>query len=152
MTMIRLRATGPRTGFDSLLADLHGMEGVERAEELRPLVGDPPHQSAPQTGSRDLKGQIFNDTNSNGRLDPGETPLAGRFVFLDYNNNGTRDPGEAVTATTRAGWYVFKGLTAGSFRVRHVIGRFEQVESTSQEWRIARLPTNAIFNFGLRIL
>ena len=34
MTMIRLRATGPRTGFDALLADLHGMEGVERAEEL----------------------------------------------------------------------------------------------------------------------
>ena len=30
MTMIRLRATGPRTGFDALLADLHGMEGWYR--------------------------------------------------------------------------------------------------------------------------
>ena len=28
MTMIRLRATGPRTGFDALLADLHGVAPV----------------------------------------------------------------------------------------------------------------------------
>lgn len=122
---------------------------------VRSLVGDPPHQQPRQplqSEFGDLKGQLFNDVNGNGKQDPGEAPLAGRFVFLDYNNNGLRDPGEAVTATTRAGWYLFKNLAAGSYRVRHFIGRFEQVESTTQDWRIARLPSNAIFNFGLRIL
>ena len=51
MTMIRLRATGPRTGFDALLADLHGMEGVERAEELADLL---PHLAAADSSSAGL--------------------------------------------------------------------------------------------------
>lgn len=120
---------------------------------VRSLVGDPPHQQLQPTNGQDrnLKGVIFNDRNGNGKQDPGEEGLAGRFVFLDYNNNGKRDPGEAVTVTSKAGWYIFKNLAAGSYRVRHFVGQYEQVESTSQEWRIARLPTNAIFNFGIRI-
>ena len=55
MTMIRLRATGPRTGFDALLADLHGMEGVERAEELADLM---PHMDDEDSSSAGLSDDI----------------------------------------------------------------------------------------------
>lgn len=51
MTMIRLRATGTRTGFDALVADLHGLEGVERAEELVDLM---PHMDDDDSSSAGL--------------------------------------------------------------------------------------------------
>jgi hypothetical protein len=51
MTMIRLRATGTRTGFDALVADLHGLDGVERAEELVDLM---PHMDDDDSSSAGL--------------------------------------------------------------------------------------------------
>lgn len=51
MTMIRLRATGTRTGFDALVADLHGLDGVERAEELLDLM---PHMDDDDSSSAGL--------------------------------------------------------------------------------------------------
>ena len=51
MTTIRLRATGPRTGFDALLAALHGVEGVERVEELADLM---PHMDDDDSSSAGL--------------------------------------------------------------------------------------------------
>ena len=56
MTMIRLRATGPRTGFDALLADLHGMEGVERAEELADLMPHMDDEDSSSAGLMDDRG------------------------------------------------------------------------------------------------
>ena len=56
MTMIRLRATGPRTGFDALLADLHGMEGVERAEELADLMPPMDDEDSSSAGLMDDRG------------------------------------------------------------------------------------------------
>ena len=56
MTMIRLRATGPRTGFDALLADLHGMEGVERAEELADLMPHMDDEDSRSAGLMDDRG------------------------------------------------------------------------------------------------
>ena len=56
MTMIRLRATGPRTGFDALLADLHGREGVERAEDLADLMPHMDDEDSSSAGLMDDRG------------------------------------------------------------------------------------------------
>lgn len=51
MTTIRLRATGPRTGFDALLTALHGVDGVHSAEELADLM---PHMDDEDSSSAGL--------------------------------------------------------------------------------------------------
>lgn len=55
MTMIRLRATGPRTAFDALLAALHGVDGVERVEELADLM---PHMDDDDSSSAGLSDDV----------------------------------------------------------------------------------------------
>lgn len=56
MTMIRMRATGPRTGFDALLAALHGVDGVERVEELADLMPHMDDDSSSAGLSDDMPG------------------------------------------------------------------------------------------------
>ncbi|CAN7287618.1 hypothetical protein LJR168_001426 [Pseudoxanthomonas sp. LjRoot168] len=58
MTIIRLRATGPRTGFDALLAALHGVDGVERVEELADLM---PHMDDDDSSSAGLSDDMPGD-------------------------------------------------------------------------------------------
>ncbi|WP_334177936.1 hypothetical protein [Pseudoxanthomonas sp.] len=55
MTMIRLRATGPGTGFDALMAALEGVDGVERVEELADLM---PHMDDDDSSSAGLPDDI----------------------------------------------------------------------------------------------
>jgi len=55
MTTIRLRATGPATGFDALMAALEGVEGVERLEELADLM---PHMDDDDSSSAGLPDDI----------------------------------------------------------------------------------------------
>jgi hypothetical protein len=55
MTTIRLRATGPATGFDALMAALEGVDGVERVEELADLM---PHMDDDDSSSAGLSDDI----------------------------------------------------------------------------------------------
>ena len=55
MTTIRLRATGPRSGFDALMAALEGVDGVERSEELADLM---PHMDDDDSSSAGLPDDI----------------------------------------------------------------------------------------------
>ena len=56
MTMIRLRATGTRTGFDALVAALHGVDGVERVEELADLMPHMDDEDSSSAGLTDDRG------------------------------------------------------------------------------------------------
>lgn len=83
-------------------------------------------------GTGGLSGRIFNDTNGNGRLDSGETGLAGVTVFVDLNDNGVRDTSPVMepqfvttadnggTPEDEAGAYSFTGLPARDYPVRIV--------------------------------
>jgi hypothetical protein len=51
MATIRLRATGPRAGFDALVTALHGVDGVHSAEELADLM---PHMDDEDSSSAGL--------------------------------------------------------------------------------------------------
>lgn len=55
MTTIRLRATGPQTAFDALMAALEGVDGVERLEELADLM---PHMDDDDSSSAGLPDDI----------------------------------------------------------------------------------------------
>src|SRR5581483_10054973 len=62
-----------------------------------------------------IKGTVFNDTNGNGTLDTGETPIAGQTVFLNIDNTGAPDSNNPSTITDSSGNYSFSDLPAGSY-------------------------------------
>src|SRR5689334_19482103 len=64
-----------------------------------------------------ISGKLWNDANSNGLLDSGESGLSGWTVYLDQNRNHVRDTGETFTTTAAGGSYSFSGLAAGTYYV-----------------------------------
>jgi len=66
-----------------------------------------------------ISGIKFNDVNANGRLDPGEPPIANSPIYIDLNNNSL-DPGEASTLSDVQGNYSFRNVPVGSYVVREV--------------------------------
>jgi hypothetical protein len=68
-----------------------------------------------------ISGTVYNDANSNGTFDGGETGLAGEQVFLDLDNDATRDFGEPIEFTDGTGAYTFADLEPGSYTVRVVV-------------------------------
>lgn len=68
-----------------------------------------------------IAGNVFNDPNSNGTRDGGETNLSGWELYLDANNNGAKDPGETIATTNASGGFSFNNLALGTHRVRHVL-------------------------------
>jgi len=65
-----------------------------------------------------LSGTVFNDKNSNGKKDSGESGVSGFNVFLDSNNNGKLDTGEKFAGSDSNGYWVFKALKPGTYQVR----------------------------------
>jgi serine-aspartate repeat-containing protein C/D/E len=67
-----------------------------------------------------ISGVKFNDFNANGRLDPGEPPIANTQIYIDLNNNSSLDPGEANTFSDFQGNYSFRNVPVGSYVLREV--------------------------------
>ncbi len=67
-----------------------------------------------------ISGVKFNDFNANGRLDPGEPPIANQQIYIDLNNNSSLDPGEANTFSDSQGNYSFRNVPVGSYVLREV--------------------------------
>ncbi len=65
-----------------------------------------------------ISGIKFNDTNSNGRLDPGENGLQDITLYLDLNQNGFLDEGEPPTITGINGEYSFRDLPPNTYIIR----------------------------------
>ena len=68
-----------------------------------------------------VSGTVFNDANSDGILDNGETGLAGVKVYLDINNNGVFDAADYYVITDTHGNYTFANLAAGTYSIREVL-------------------------------
>ena len=56
----------------------------------------------------EITGTIFNDTNGNGRQDPGETGVPGFVLTLKLRDNSVQDQGQNTATTDANGHYVFK--------------------------------------------
>ena len=65
-----------------------------------------------------IHGVVFLDGNASGQRDPGEPGLGGWQVYIDANRSGAREDGERTATTDANGVYVFRELTAGTYRVR----------------------------------
>ncbi len=70
---------------------------------------------APSVGS--IQGTVFYDTNLNGAQNPGESPLANRYVYVDLNHDGVWQANEPIAATDATGHYVIGNLAPGSYTV-----------------------------------
>jgi serine-aspartate repeat-containing protein C/D/E len=68
-----------------------------------------------------ISGVKFNDFNANGRIDPGEPPIANTQIYIDLNNNNRVDPGEASTFTDLQGNYSFRNVPVGTYVLREVL-------------------------------
>jgi len=76
-----------------------------------------------------IYGTAWDDTDDDGIWDPREQPLKGVTIYLDQNDNGQKDTGEPTTVTladdpntpdNETGTYVFKGLSAGTYKAAQV--------------------------------
>jgi hypothetical protein len=67
-----------------------------------------------------ISGNVFNDSNGNGKADEG-SGVANIKVYLDKNKNGKFDKGEKYRLTDSRGNYDFESLTAGTYYVREVV-------------------------------
>ena len=65
-----------------------------------------------------ISGIKFNDTNTNGILDPGESGLANITLYLDLNKNELLDEGEPQTITDVNGEYSFQDLPPNTYIIR----------------------------------
>ncbi|NEO55191.1 MAG: tandem-95 repeat protein [Okeania sp. SIO3B5] len=73
---------------------------------------------SPPSGS--ISGIIFDDTNQNGFLEPGETALANVTVFIDTNQNGIPDSNEQTTVTNQSGIYTLSNLSPNTYTIRTI--------------------------------
>ena len=101
--------------------DLVTGRGTPIANLLEPaLAGVSSGSTTTQPATATIAGDVYIDTNGNGKLDSGETGLSAR-IFIDLNKNGVFDSGEPSYPTSSNGAYVFTGLPAGTYQIREVL-------------------------------
>ncbi len=66
-----------------------------------------------------ISGTVYDDANDNGKLDSGESGLAGWTVFVDVNGSGL-PAGQPQAVTAADGTYTIQNIPEGSFPVRIV--------------------------------
>jgi len=72
----------------------------------------------PLSGTSDaISGVIYDDKDSDGIRDPGETGFSGNRVYIDSNHNGQRNKAEPTTKTDKNGKYRFGGLGDTSYPI-----------------------------------
>lgn len=67
-----------------------------------------------------ISGTSWNDTDSDGTIDQGESTLADWTVYLDENNNGTLDTGEKTAVTDEDGNYTLNFIAPGTHTIAAV--------------------------------
>ena len=65
-----------------------------------------------------ISGDVFIDTNGDGKHEASEAGLANVEVYLDANNNGQLDPGELRETTLNDGSYSFRDVPTGAVILR----------------------------------
>ena len=106
---------------------IRSAEGAARSDGTAPtlvLTFTPPAQpvpAPPPLPSGTVAGHVFIDTDADGAKDAGEAPAARFGVFIDADRDGLWDGDEYVAHTDAAGNYRFRGLTAGTYRVRPIV-------------------------------
>lgn len=103
-------------GYDVSYSVIESCSGSISTGESRTCVVVFDDQPVDESRTAEIKGRVFNDTDSDGIHDTGEGSLTSFTVFLDANQSGTRDLGEVELLTTLDG-YSFDRLMIGSYGV-----------------------------------
>ncbi|MBC7782375.1 MAG: hypothetical protein H7144_00935 [Burkholderiales bacterium] len=118
LTPATYRLTSPAAGFYTIKVTSGGVvTGVN--------FGD--------TNLSAIRGNLYNDINSNGLFDFGERGMLGWIVYLDQNNNKVRDAGELTATAAKSGAYSFIGVAPGTYLIR---------QEQHAGWRITRPSRN----------
>lgn len=101
------RSTAPDGGFFTIVAngnDIHAANDFGFSKTAK------------------VSGKVFNDLNSDGNQDGGESAIPGVLVFLDKNKNGVWDSSnEQARVTDDDGNYVFESVPAKKYSLRVVL-------------------------------
>jgi protocatechuate 3,4-dioxygenase beta subunit len=65
-----------------------------------------------------ITGQVFADTNGNGKKGASEKGLAGVTVYVDLNHDGKYESNENSKVTDANGNFSFAGLNPGTYTIR----------------------------------
>jgi hypothetical protein len=68
-----------------------------------------------------ISGVVFNDLNQTGKLEPGNTGLAGWIIFIDLHGDGQLHEDDPIAVTDASGGYSFSGLDPGTYTVYEVV-------------------------------
>jgi hypothetical protein len=122
-TLLTSSVSGPT---DVTLADGQDLTGVKF------------YSQAPQRPAS-ISGYVYTDTNRNGQLDSGESPLANCRVYLDRNRNGIFDGYEDSTLTSYYGAYQFANISPGDYRVA----------ISNEQWWKTTSPSTGYYDLNL---
>jgi uncharacterized protein (DUF2141 family) len=84
-------------------------------------TGDNFIDTASVTATGSISGSVYNDKNSNGKLDSGEAGIANIELYLDLKKDGKIDAGDPIFTTNASGAFTVTGLAAGTYRLREVV-------------------------------
>ncbi|MEM9586567.1 MAG: SdrD B-like domain-containing protein [Planctomycetota bacterium] len=102
-------------GGDPTLDSDFSIDG--RTASFTPALGDNLDFDAALVQLGSIGGTVWNDVNSDGILNDGETGLVGWTVYLDLDDDGERDPEEPTTLSSDTGGYQFTDLRPGTYVV-----------------------------------
>ena len=99
-----------------------GVEALETRSLLAVLVAD----ALSGTASTTVTGTVYEDVNSNGLRDGGESGIKDWTVYLDLDSSGTLNTDatgvlEPSTVTNKDGDYVISNLKPGTYRVAEIV-------------------------------
>ncbi len=94
--------------------------------------------------SSPLTGVVFVDANADGVQNPGERGFPGEDVFFDTNSNGRLDPGEPVATTDAAGRYTFPTVQVGTSGAVERRPSFASTDSTPRDGNFAAVPVSPV--------
>jgi LPXTG-motif cell wall-anchored protein len=83
--------------------------------------------------------RVWNDTNQNGKIDPGEKGIAGALLKLTFPDGSTLS-----TVTDANGYYTFGKLLAGTYTIEIVLGSIPVAAATDD----IQLVTAGFFTIG----
>ena len=82
-----------------------------------------------------ITGNVYSDTNGDGKLDNSETGISNVKVYLDKNDDGHWETGEKYTFTDSKGNYSFNPLTAGTYYVREELpSNYRRTQPSNGKW------------------
>jgi len=125
-----------------------------RFEGFRPVFEETFRTVGGVSAIGQISGKVFEDLNGNGVQDPGESGMAGIFLYLDLNKNGRWDEEEPFALSDINGDYIFETLRLDRYLVTQDLEKINVEQTAPAERRANEItlseaqPKKQEVNFG----